>query len=157
MVRRSVGAYPLHQRKEVAGMKRYHGGEKVGPGVYLNAKTLSFASMSDEGALPGAAGDEYRPVPAIAMLIVGPALGLVYALFLPFIGLAMVASMLGGKLGHLTADAAAASARVLRPAWEPATSFLIRLKSGRRGRNRVERKDAWVEEVKKELESDEEH
>ena len=138
-------------------MKRYHGGEKVGPGVYLNMKTVSFASMSDEGMLPGAAGDEYRAVPAIVMLVVGPALGLVYAIFLPFIGLAMVAWTLAAKLGQLTGEAAAASARVLRPAWQPAMSFLIRVKSGRRTGKKAERKDAWVEEVKKELEHDEEH
>lgn len=138
-------------------MKRYRGGENVGPGVYLNVKTLAFASMSDEGTLPGTAGEEYRAVPAIVMLIVGPALGLVYAVFLPFIGLAMVAWVLAGKLGQLTADAAAASARVLRPAWQPAMSFLIRMKSGRRGRKKAARKDAWVEEVKKELDRDEEH
>ena len=138
-------------------MTRYHAGEKVGPGVYLNTKTLSFASMADEGPLPGAAGEEYRTVPAVVMLIVGPVLGLVYAIFLPFIGLAMVAWMLAGKLGHLTAEAAGASARVLRPAWQPAMSFLARVKSGRRGGKKAERKDVWAEEVKKEVERDEEH
>lgn len=138
-------------------MTRYHGAEKVEAGVYLNMKELSFASMADDGPLPGTADDEYRAVPAVVMLIVGPVLGLVYAMFLPFIGLGMVAGILAGKLGHLTADAAGASARVLRPAWQPAMSFLARVKSGRKGAKKVERRDAWVEEVKKEVERGEEH
>ena len=138
-------------------MKRYHGAEKVEAGIYFNMKALSFASMSDEGPLPGTAADEYRSVPAVVMLIVGPMLGLVYAIFLPFIGLAMVAGILAGKLGHLTADAVGASARVLRPAWQPAMSFLARVKAGRKGGKKVERTDAWVEEVKKEVERGEEH
>jgi len=36
-------------------------------------------------------------------------------------------------------------------------SFLARVKAGRKGGKKVERTDAWVEEVKKEVERGEEH
>ena len=123
-------------------MTRYHGGETVGAGAYFNAKSLSFKVLSDENVLPGTAADEYVALPMIAMLVVGPARGLVYAIFLPFIGLAMAAWVPMEKAGH----ALATGARVMRPAWQPALSFLTR---GKKGKKAAAHSDAWAEEPKK--------
>ena len=130
-------------------MTRYHGGETVRAGAYFNAKALSFKVLEDDAALPGTAADEYRALPMIAMLVVGPALGLVYAIFLPFIGLAMAAWALMEKAG----DVLAAGTRVMRPAWQPALSFLTR---GKKGKDAA-RSDAWAEEAKKAAGEDEAH
>ncbi len=130
-------------------MTRYHGGETVGAGAYFNAAEWSFKVLSDEGTLPGTTADEYRAVPPIAMLVVGPMLGLAYAIFLPFIGLAMVAWAAVEKTGHVLA----AGARVARPAWQPAMSFLTRGKKGKAAAHT----DAWAEEAKRAAHEDEPH
>jgi len=67
----------------------------------------------------------------------------------------MVGWLLVGKVAELAADAAGASLRVLRPAWQPAYSFLTRTKAGKRGAKRAEKKDVWAEEVRKEAAPDE--
>ena len=125
-------------------MTRHHGGETVQAGAYFNAKALSFKVLDDEETLPGAAADEYVALPMAAMLVVGPALGLVYAIFLPVVGLAMAAAALLEK-------PATAMARVTRPAWQPALSFLSRGKKGKA----TGRSDAWSEDAKKAAGEDE--
>jgi len=79
-------------------MKRYTGSETVEPGLYFNPRQLSFKSVDEEGPLPGSTDEVYRRVPILVLLVVGPILGLVYAVFLPFIGFAMVAMYLTGWL-----------------------------------------------------------
>src|SRR5574341_1039637 len=78
-------------RKGGISMKRYTGSETVEPGLYFNARQLSFKSVDETGPLPGSRAEVYRRVPILVLLVVGPILGLVYAVFLPFIGFAVVA------------------------------------------------------------------
>ena len=129
-------------------MRRYRANEKVEPGVCFNLEQLAFKSMAEEGRLPGNAGDVYRRVPTVALLIVGPFLGAVYVIFLPFIGFGMLAWVGGTKLVHVTAEAGAAFIRVLRPVWQPAMAFLSRGKATKGERNHTDR---WAEDVKTEL------
>ena len=129
-------------------MRHYKGTEKVEPGLYFNLRQLSFKSMEDEGPLPGKREDIYRRVPMLAMLVVGPFLGLAYVIFLPFIGFAMVGWLLAVKATHLAAGAARGAARVLRPGWEPSMAFFHRTKTAARTR---EGADTWAEEVEKKL------
>lgn len=135
-------------------MRHYRGSEKVAPGLYFNFEDLAFKSMAEEGHLPGDEMNIYRRVPALALLVVGPLLGGLYVMFLPLIGFAMLAWVVGGKAVEVTAHAGAASARVLRPAWEPARAFLSRGKAARKatGAPKAAEKDTWAEGVKKELE-----
>ena len=129
-------------------MKHYRGTETVEPGLYFNPRQLSFKSVDEEGPLRGSKEEVYRRVPVLVLLVVGPLLGLVYAVFLPFIGCAMVTWLLGVKAGRLAAGAAGAAVRVLRPGWEPSMAFLSRSKPAR---TRREATDEWAEEVKKKL------
>ncbi len=135
-------------------MVRLHGGNAAKAGVYFNRRQLAFASLPDNGVLPGTAADEYREIPAIAMLALGPMLGLAYAIFLPFIGLAMAVGTLMQKLAQPTLAALEAAARGLRPAWHPAMSFLSRARRARTGSEPAVHRDAWLEEVKAELRDD---
>jgi len=93
-------------------MRRYRANEKVEPGVCFNLEQLAFKSMAEEGRLPGNAGDVYRRVPTVALLIVGPFLGAVYVIFLPFIGFGMLAWVGGTKLVHVTAFSSCRCARI---------------------------------------------
>lgn len=130
-------------------MRRYYGNEKVEPGIYFCFRQLSFKSLDEEGRLPGTPECVYRQVPAVALLVIGPLLGLAYAIFLPLIGFVMLGRIVLAKLAEVTADVALASLRVLRPAWQPARAFLARHK---RSRTDDEDEDAWAEEVRAEIE-----
>ena len=134
-------------------MRTYRGPEKAEVGLYFNAREWAFTSMPEAGPLPGAETDCYRRVPVLALLIVGPILGLVYAVFLPFIGIAMVAWLIGVKLTHALAGVARHSARLVRPGWEPALAFLSRPTKPNDTRKETAG-DEWAEKVREELERD---
>ena len=129
-------------------MKRYTGSEMVEPGLYFNPRQLSFKSVDEEGPLPGSTDEVYRRVPILVLLVVGPILGLVYAVFLPFIGFAMVTSLLGVKAVQLAGGAVRGAVRVLRPGWEPSMAFLSRSTPTKTKR---EAPDEWAEDVRKKL------
>jgi hypothetical protein len=132
-------------------MKLYHGNDHVEPGIYFNLAELRFRSMEDEGTLPGAPTEVWRRVPAIALLVVGPVLGGIFAIFLPLVGFFLLASLLFKAVAHLAGELAVASLRVLKPAWQPARAFLSRSRPARR-----EGGDEWSEEVERELAAGEE-
>lgn len=130
-------------------MRHYKGTEKVEPGLYFNLHQLSFKSVDDEGPLPGRPEDVYRRVPTLALLVVGPLLGFVYVVFLPFIGFAMVAWLLGVKASQVAVGAAQGAMRVLRPGWEPSMAFLSRSRPTKAAPR--DAADEWIEEVEKKL------
>ena len=136
-------------------MTRYHGNEIVDAGIYLNVRELAFKSLDEEGRLPGDAAAVWRRVPAMVLLVVAPVVGLLFVVFLPLIGFLMLGMVaLRWAAGH-AAEALTGTVRVLRPAWQPALSFLGR---GRRRapaeRARDERPDAWADEVRAEVVAD---
>ncbi|MEE8386648.1 MAG: hypothetical protein V3S01_12110 [Dehalococcoidia bacterium] len=107
-------------------MERHWGEQNAQPGIYLNLRHLSFTSLKDAGRLPGTEEDTYRRVPTLAVLAVGPIVAGLYVVCLPLIGFGMLAWVAGGKAVELTAHAGTALARVLKPAWDPASAFLSR-------------------------------
>jgi hypothetical protein len=131
-------------------MKAYRGGETVKPGLYFNARGLSFKSIDTTGALPGTAHDVYRRVPMLALLVAGPLLGLAYVVFLPFVGFAIVGWLLTVKAGHLAYRAAGAAVRVLTPGWEPALAFFSRGTAAKPTKSGTEA-DAWAKDVRNRL------
>ena len=133
-------------------MTRYHGNDKVGPGIYCNVRELSFRSVEDEARLPGGPDQVWRPVPALLMLVAGPIVGLVYVMFLPLIGFLMLAGVMLGWLGRQLVPAGNAFGRVLRPAWQPALAFLGRGKAKKPADAAKKPADAWAEQVRAELE-----
>jgi hypothetical protein len=132
-------------------MKTYRSHQTVDEGIYFNARHLSFKSMDEDGRLPAEPDGTWRRVPALALLVVGPLLGLAYAIFLPLIGFAMVGGVVLRKAGELAVEAGHASARVLRPAWQPARAFLSRGRTRPAGAKEAEEKDRWAEEAEREL------
>ena len=129
-------------------MRHYRRTEKVEPGLYFNLRQLSFKSIEEDERLPGKPEDVYRRVPMLALLVVGPFLGLIYVIFLPFIGFAMVAWLLAVKATHLASGVAHGAVRALRPGWEPSMAFLSRTKPAKAAQ---EGADKWAEEVGKKL------
>jgi hypothetical protein len=79
-------------------MKRYYPGQQVQPGFYLNTRSAGLTAIGAKGGiLEGPEGTWHLRVPAVLMLVLAPALGALYVVFLPLVGFAMLFRHLGGK------------------------------------------------------------
>ena len=111
-------------------MLKYNGGDRVGKGTYWNLNTLARIDIKDEGTLPAGKTAYYR-MPAAALMLLAPVLGLLYAAFLPFIGIAMVVKLVGQKVGGGLKETVQGSASF---GFRPSESYLA-------GRKKKDKKD----------------
>ncbi|MBA4371961.1 MAG: hypothetical protein C0402_03770 [Thermodesulfovibrio sp.] len=120
---------------------KHKGGEKVSKGNYWNITNGQRVIVRSEETLPGGSNATYYKANPLIVLAAGPVLGLLYAAFLPFIGIAMVMQLLLTKLFALGVDE---MAKVSTFNWSPAASFL----AGRKHKNK--KAEAEKTEEKKE-------
>lgn len=81
------------------GFNKHNGGNTVKFGFYWNlAKWEAQIVPAAGGTLDGTAEDRYLRLPFLALVVIAPIMGALYAMFLPFIGFAMVAAYLLGRL-----------------------------------------------------------
>ena len=113
------------------------GGHKVQAGTYWNMANGNRVQMEQEGVLPGDGATRYIKAPAVVMIAAAPLIGLVFAMFLPFIGIAMTVTLLAKKLGQGLADAAAGS---MSFGWRPIEAYLAGKKSRKAAREKKEGK-----------------
>lgn len=66
------------------------GGEKVKAGNYWNTANGDRVNLESPGTLPGDSSVTYLKFHPAALIVVGPLMGLAYAIFLPFTAIAMV-------------------------------------------------------------------
>jgi hypothetical protein len=71
------------------------------------------------GTLPGGTSAMFRRVPTLGALMFAPLMGAVYAIFLPFIGIALVAQYAGKKVFAGVREASESVAGTMSPAWRP--------------------------------------
>jgi len=102
-------------------MLRYNAGSKVGKGTYWNFANGERIDVSDEGVLPGGKRTVYFRLPATGIIILGPIMGLLYAAFLPFIGIAMLVKVVLQKVASMAFSSAKSSASF---GWRPSESYL---------------------------------
>lgn len=112
---------------------RHMAGDQVRKGNYWNFSNGERITMSTEGVLPGDESAVYYKASPLLILAAGPVLGLLYAAFLPFIGLAMLAGLVIAKLFGRSAEQIS---RIATFNWNPAESYL----AGRR-QKKGEKKD----------------
>jgi hypothetical protein len=117
------------------------GGHKAAAGTYWNLTNGSRVDLEQEGVLPGSAGTRYIKAPVAAVLAASPFLGLIFAVFLPFIGIAMTLTLIGRKLAQGLASAAAGS---LSFGWRPVEAYL----AGRKRKKEAREKKADNNPVK---------
>jgi hypothetical protein len=103
------------------------GGQRVRKGHYWNFSTGGRMQVEDGGVLPGTASDNYYRFPPVVVLVAGPVLGLAYAVFLPFVGIAMLAAVL---LKKLFAGAVQTAWKGAAFSWKPSEAYL----AGRKGK-----------------------
>jgi fructose-1,6-bisphosphatase/inositol monophosphatase family enzyme len=100
---------------------KYIGGNKAGKGTYWNLMTGQRVELEQEGMLPGDEKARYIKASGAVVLLLGPVLGLLFAVFLPFIGIAMAVTLAGKKVAAVVADLAA---RSMSFGWRPVESYL---------------------------------
>src|SRR5512145_148349 len=82
------------------GFSKHTGGDVVPPGFYWNLKQWEAQIVPRPGAaLKGEPTSRYLRMPLVALLVVAPVMGGVYAFFLPFIGFALVIAYLVKQVG----------------------------------------------------------
>jgi len=101
------------------------GGQTVPKGNYWNIANGDRVRASGEMVLPGTDRATYVRVHPLLVVMVAPLLGLAYAAFLPFIGMAMLVVTIGRKLGSVVLDSAAKSATFT---WQPSEAYLAHKK-----------------------------
>lgn len=105
----------------------YKGGETAKKGTYWNIRSGERVNVQQEQVLPGDAKTTYLKGHPIVILLSAPVLGMVYAVFLPFIGIAMAISLVGTKLMSGVAHEVSKAASF---GWRPVEAYL----SGRKSR-----------------------
>ena len=107
------------------------GGNKVAAGTYWNMANGNRVNMEQEGVLPGDGKSRYIKAPVAVMLMAAPAIGLVFAMFLPFIGIAMTLNLIGKKLVDSATSAVAGSVSF---GWRPIEAYLAGRKTKKQER-----------------------
>ncbi|MDA8101272.1 MAG: hypothetical protein M0042_16755 [Nitrospiraceae bacterium] len=97
------------------------GGQKAAAGTYWDVMNGSRVVLSAEGTLPGGPETLYLKASAAVMLAAGPVLGLIFAVFLPFVGIVMAISLGIRKISEGITEAAAAGTSL---AWRPMEAYL---------------------------------
>ncbi len=117
----------------------HKGGQTVGAGTYWNMANGERTDLDREGVLPGEGKTIYIKAPGAVMLLAGPVLGLAFAVFLPFIGIAMTLSLAIRKVVGVVTSVAARSVTF---GWRPIEAYLAgkRKKAGPRRKGPAGRK-----------------
>ena len=121
-------------------MLKHNGGQMVGRGTYWNLSNGERIDIMNEGTLSGDRSRTFYRMPAAAIIVAAPVLGLLYAAFLPFIGIAMMVKLLGQKIGGGVLDTIQSSASF---GWRPSESYL----SGRK--NKTKKNEASKDTVER--------
>jgi hypothetical protein len=88
-------------------MTRYNGNQQAKAGFYFNLDTWHVVTLSGEGGLlPGTTDTRYMRLPLPVLLVGAPLMGAAFAMFLPFIGIALVIDFLGKRAWGLAREAA---------------------------------------------------
>ena len=105
------------------------GGHKVGKGTYWNLREGQRIDIADEGLLPGDEKTKYVRISALGMLVLGPVIGLLYAILMPLIGIATVVALAGQKILKGMYNLVAKS---ISFHWEPRNAYLSGKKKKRK-------------------------
>ena len=111
---------------------KHRGGERVQKGTYWNITNGERVNLDREGLLPGDRKATYYRGHPLFVLLAAPVLGMVYAVFLPFIGIASVVTLIGRKLFGGMAHEVSKAATF---GWRPVEAYL----AGKKGKKAEKR------------------
>lgn len=108
-------------------MLKYRGGELVQAGTYLSLGTGEFVAVPKEGArLPGETRVHYLRTPLPGVVALGPVMGLVFILFVPFAAVAAIVVFATARIGKGLRASSQSLVQIAAPAWKPGVSFFTR-------------------------------
>jgi hypothetical protein len=121
-------------------MFQHKGGTMVGRGTFWNLHTGEKEVMKCEGILPGNEQTSYLKAPSIAIVLIGPVIGLFYVMFLPFIGLAMIFMLVTSQLSSMLYEVFGRTAAF---GWRPVEAYLMSRRNKKKAkRDKQPSKDA---------------
>ncbi|HEX8949109.1 MAG TPA: hypothetical protein VF790_09120 [Dissulfurispiraceae bacterium] len=120
-------------------MLKHSGGQRVSKGTYWNLSTGQRINVTGEEVLPGDRTTTYYRMPSAGVLVLAPFIGLAYAVFLPFIGIAMMVKLVVQRMFGGAVKTAGSSASF---GWRPQESYLSGKKKGSKedGKDKPEEK-----------------
>ena len=87
-------------------MTRYNGNQTAKAGFYFDMNSWHVTTLSGEGGvLPGTSDTRYLRLPLPVLLVAAPLMGAAFAMFLPFIGIALVLDFVAKKAWKVTREA----------------------------------------------------
>ncbi|MGE5174346.1 MAG: hypothetical protein ACM3MD_11030 [Betaproteobacteria bacterium] len=97
------------------------GGQSVSKGTYWDLRKGHRVDIAHEGVLPGDETVTYFRMSSAVLLLLGPVIGLFYAILMPFIGIATVATLAGRKVLGALYNLVAKS---ISFGWQPKNAYL---------------------------------
>jgi len=105
-------------------MLKHYGGGRVKAGFYWDLAKWTIVTIPREGGpLPGGAERDYLRIPLVLLLLLAPAMGGLYVLFLPFIGFAMLLQAAGTEVAKALGRALVGIMATVSPAWRPGEAY----------------------------------
>jgi hypothetical protein len=112
----------------------WKGAQQAVTGTYWDISTGDRLSIRDQEVLPGDESTTYIKASSVVVLLFGPIFGLIFAIFLPFIGIAMALSFAGKKIvsaGKTAVQRMSNSAvKNIFFAWKPLQAYLAGRQKG---------------------------
>jgi hypothetical protein len=132
-------------------MRRHQGGDRVKAGFYFNLESWEVTTMSGQGGvLGGTANSRYLRVPLPLLLVLAPLMGAAFAMFLPFIGIAMVLDFAAKRMWAAGREAMHAAVTAVSPRAQTGEAYF----TGEAGKKGDEKKDGEAEARLKDLEKE---
>ncbi|HSN90501.1 MAG TPA: hypothetical protein VLS93_04675 [Anaeromyxobacteraceae bacterium] len=106
-------------------MAKYAGGTRVKSGYYWHTHSWRVEVVPPEGGLlPGEGTASYHKVPFPVLFVVVPVMGLLFLVFLPFLGFGLFAYAIAKRLGGLVGRGATELVSTVHPGMVPGESYL---------------------------------
>ncbi len=97
-------------------MARYNGNQQAKAGFYFDMDSWHVVTLSGEGGmLPGTSETRYLRLPLPVLLVAAPLMGAAFAMFLPFIGIALVLDFVARKAWKVAREAVHGSVVAVSP------------------------------------------
>ncbi len=133
-------------------MRNHVGGTQVPGGYYLNRREWDFATVSGkEGTLPGGPEDRFIRVPVLGLMLFAPIMGLLFVVFMPFIGFALAAYALTTKLGAWGRKLGGQLVSTMAPAFRPGEAYFAGEPKGEEPKSEPAKREDGLKELEREI------
>lgn len=108
---------------------KHQGGELARGGIYLSWATKEFVTIEGGGGrLPGESNVAYLRVPFPALVLFGPLMGLIYVIFMPIVGPAMLIGLAAYKGALRMQSTVRGMLEIATLQWRPGEAYFSKLK-----------------------------